>query len=168
MPQELWELSLLFSLSSFFHPTWIFKESKKSFFEVNSIVNFSSLHILDDETESNMTRFLSTTMTAITGTTPDDDEHDDDQAMPEYERKDEINDSKTNARKNSQREEEIFRQKAKNVYFYKFYFPLCSCVRCQHHIDFLRLDSGDRFRVACLWNLQAPIKTARAIFVRSF
>lgn len=54
--------------------------------------------LLDDETEANITRFLSTTISSIDETTQDDDEHDDDEAIPDHEKSDEINDSKENAK----------------------------------------------------------------------
>lgn len=50
--------------------------------------------LLDDETESNVTTFLSTTISSIEDTTQDDDEHDDDESIPDHEKRDEINDSK--------------------------------------------------------------------------
>lgn len=53
-----------------------------------------SFDLLDDADVANITsKIVETTISSIEDTTVDDDEHDEDPAIPEHERNDEINDS---------------------------------------------------------------------------
>lgn len=88
----LWELFLLYLQSSFSLRIWIFKAGYLS--ESLEVLNLDLNFLLDDDTESNVTTFLSTTISSIEDTTQDDDEHDDDESIPDHEKRDEINDSK--------------------------------------------------------------------------
>lgn len=68
-----------------------------------------------------MTSFISTTISSVLEeTTQDDDPHDDDQAIPESERKDEINDSKQDAKISSTNKKSLLQAQLKCLFLYIF------------------------------------------------